>query len=145
MNNGPIYNRMAEEYEVWLDGEFVTWASDMIVANRLYNQALHQKCEHMRKEQNAWEWFTLATPATEIIEALDLAIHNTEPLQPFKVQDGLNIVCSYCEQEAKKQDRPLGYEPKEASHGVCPKHFDEQMELLERWVAEQKNEVIKVP
>ena len=55
MNNGPIWNRFAEEFEIWLDGEHVGWASDMSTANRLYNQALHQKCEHQKHSQNAWE------------------------------------------------------------------------------------------
>lgn len=143
MNNGPIYNRFAEEYEIWLDGEFITWASDMTTANRLYNQARTTKYEHLKHSQNAWEWQTLITPADEVIEALDRAHNDTEPLQPFKQLNGIDIVCYHCQDEANKQGIPLAYDSAKVSHGICPKHFVIERENLEKWITEQK--LIKVP
>jgi hypothetical protein len=142
MNNGPIWNVMAEEYEIWLDGEFITWASNSTVANKIYNETRTTKYEHLRHTQ-AWELHTLTTPCGETIEALDQAYKDTEPLKPFKVENGLNVACAYCEKEAEQQSIPLAYDPGKVSHGICPKHYQEQIELVERWEAEQKN-VVKV-
>lgn len=75
MKNGVHFDFEAGEYQIWLDDEFITWASTQPKGQQMYIEALQTKCKHQKNtEQPAWEWFSLTTPdKAQTIAALDLA------------------------------------------------------------------------
>lgn len=74
MKNGIHFIPVANEYQIWLDGEFITWASTQTIGQQIYIEALQTKCAYLKHtEQTIWEWHTLTTPNLQIIKALDLA------------------------------------------------------------------------
>lgn len=47
--DGKHYNEAIGEYEIWLDGEVLAWASDPIKAGEQYIQALRQRNQHRQR------------------------------------------------------------------------------------------------
>lgn len=76
MKNGIHFIPIANEYQIWLDGEFITWASTQSIGQQIYIEALQTKCAHTKhtEQESIWEWSSLTTPhKVETITALDLA------------------------------------------------------------------------
>lgn len=81
INNGPIYNAVAGEWLVWLDGMPITWASTEKIGWNIYNEARRVSDSHKAKnpDEPAWEWYTLEMPnKDEVVKALNECVETEE-------------------------------------------------------------------
>ncbi len=111
MNDGYFFNRFASEYQVWLEGQHIGWATTEKKAKAMYDEAKRVKEDHARKnpDESAWEWSTLTAPdKQEVVEVLDFI--------SFRI-------CAWCNEVMGTVEDTGGNN----SHGICSKCLEVEL------------------